>query len=50
MSGDSSQPQPGENDPNAAARQKFILKWVIAACILGNVLVLLWAFSGKHGK
>jgi|GEM_PF-6646889 len=50
MNGDVEPPRPSEEDPDAASRQKFILKWVIAACILGNVLVLLWAFAGKHGK
>ena len=32
----------------AARRQKFVLKWLIFACLLVNLLVLLWAFSGKR--
>ncbi len=31
-----------------ARRQKFVLKWLIFACVVGNLLVLLWAFSGKR--
>ena len=38
---------PGAN-PGAARRQKFVLKWVIFACLLANLLVLLWAFAGKR--